>query len=314
MRIPPVSLALLVVTTTLSACGDKEPPAPRGASGPGPAANSSGAPAAASDHAGAVVDLGAVTLAGHEFSVRRLGDVVPGKEGAFEVALSKAPAGATVETVNVYAWVESADGNQASAPSKGSPEKGRLHVHVTPRADSKDLKRVVLRLRAAGGVDERASLPLDGHGHEHGATPHEGVVAVLNGPDGKPVGHVELKLHDDKGDLELWIARDPSMKEPFDLPLDAAIRVVFADHKDRAVDLRARNKDRNEDEEGTPNARAGRTNYFIFPGDTGGDAAWLMGATFSSIVRLSFTLDGKSYASEEFMLVPHTHADGSTHK
>ena len=267
---------------------------------------------ATADH-GASVDLGRVTIAGHELAVVRLGDVVPGKEGAFEVALVKGPAGATVNTVALYAWVEAQEGEPASAPAKGTLENGKLHVHVTPKADAKPLKRIVLRLRY-GNIDERGSLPLDGHGHEHGPTPHEGVVAVFQGPDGAVAGHLELKLHDDKGDLELWVAKDDKLAQPFDLPLDAVVKVQFVDVGNRTVELRVRNAAKNEDEDGAANVRDGRTNYFIFPGETGADAKWLMGTTFTSIVRLTFTVDGKAYASEEFMLVPHTHADGTDHK
>ena len=127
-------------------------------------------------------------------------------------------------------------------------------------------------------------------------------------------GHLELKLHDDKGDLELWIAKDAKISQPFDLPLDAIVRVTFIDVKGKVVELRVRNADKNEDEDGTANVRAGATNYFIFPGVTGQDAAWLQGAGFQSLVTVAFTAGGKAYVSEEFPLVPHTHADGSTHK
>lgn len=300
----------LVLSFGLVGCGDKGQPA----SDPTPRPSAPAAPLApapATDH-GESKDLGHVTIAGHEFSVIRLGEVVPGKEAAFEAALVTGPAGATVGTLNVYAWVEDESG-PASAPSKGSVEKGRLHFHVTTKADAKAPKRIVLRLRA-GTIDERQGLPLDGHGHEHGAAPHEGVVATFGGPGGKPAGHLELKLHDDKGDLELWLARDAKLAEPFDLPLDAVIRVEFVDVGGRTVDLRARNAVKNEDEAGTANVRGGGTNYFIFPGDTGADATWLMGVKFSSIVRLRFTSGGVEHLSEEFMLVPHTHADGHGHR
>ncbi len=262
---------------------------------------------------GAAVDLGRVTIAGHELAVVRLGDVVPGKEGAFEVALVKCPTGATVNTVALYAWVEAQEGGPASAPAKGSVEDGKLHIHVTPKADAKPLKRIVLRLRY-GTLDERGSLPLDGHGHEHGPTPHEGVVATFKGPDGAVAGHLELKLHDDKGDLELWLAKDDKIAQPFDLPLDATVTVKFVDVGNKTVELRVRNAGKNEDEAGTANVREGRTNYFIFPGETGADAKWLMGATFTSIVVVMFRADGKDFVSEEFMLAPHTHADGQGHK
>ena len=52
---------------------------------------------------------------------------------------------------------------------------------------------------------------------------------------------------------------------------------------------------------------------FVFPGGTGADASWLKGAGFSSAVRLTFSADGKAYVSEEFRLVPHSHADGHGH-
>lgn len=306
----PTVLALAFLAA-LAGCGDstKPAPAPTPTATPPPATPPT---AAATDH-GAAVDLGRLTLAGHELAVVRLGDVVPGKEGAFEVALVKAPAGVTVATVGLYAWVEAQEGGPASAPAKASVEAGKLHVHVTARADAPPLKRIVLRLRYAD-LDERGSLPLDGHGHEHGPTPHEGVVAAFHGPEGVLAGHLELKLHDDKGDLELWLAKDAAITAPFDLPLAAAVRVQFVDVGNRVVELRARNAAKNEDEAGVANVRDGRTNYFIFPGDTGADAAWLVGAKFASIVKVTFEADGRSYTSEEFMLVPHTHADGHGHK
>ena len=90
--------------------------------------------------------------------------------------------------------------------------------------------------------------------------------------------------------------------------------MTFADFGDRVVELRARNRDRNEDEDGKANVRDGKTNYFVFPGGSGQDAAWLAGAAFQSVVRVAFTAGGAAHTSEEFILVPHTHADGSTHK
>lgn len=310
-------LGLVGALVALAACGkddpccdDCGPTAPKKDVANGaPSASPAKVPATAAepdDHEGPVVALGQVTLHGHVFAVERFGEIVPGKEGAIEVAMVSGPAGAALERLSLFAWLEAKDGTQVCAPSKGDLEKGKLHFHLTPRADAKDLTRVVLRLRA-DGADVRAGLPLDGHGHEHGPTPHDGVVAHLRGPDGKDVGFVELKLHDDKGDLELWVARDVAMKEPFDLPLDTKVKVVFVDHQDRTVELAVRDREQNPDEDGVANVRAGKTNYFVFPGETGADAAWLVGKTFHSIVRLSFSVDGKAYASEEFVLAPHVH-------
>jgi hypothetical protein len=266
----------------------------------------------ADDH-GTAVDLGRLSVAGHDLAVVRLGAVVPGKEGAFVVALMKAPAGVSVHTVTLYGWVEGREGGPASAPAKATVEGGKLHLHVTARTDAPPLQRIVLRLRY-GSVDERGSLPLDGHGHEHGPTPHEGVVAAFHGPEGVLAGHLELKLHDDTGDLALWLAKDAAIAAPFDLPLAATVRVQFVDVGNRTVELRVRNATKNEDEAGVANVRDGRTNYFIFPGESGADAAWLVGAKFASIVKVTFDADGRTYTSEEFMLVPHTHADGQGHK
>lgn len=155
----------------------------------------------------------------------------------------------------------------------------------------------------AGNFDEAAG----------GHTPHSGVVAVLKEESGEEVGFVELKLHDDKGDLELWLAKDRQMKEPIDLPADSEIIASFLDHSGKTATLRVRNDEQNEDEDGTANMRGGKTNYFIFPGDSGQDPRWLVGAGFKSAVKLAFTASGKSYTSEELVLVPHTHADGHGH-
>jgi hypothetical protein len=268
-------------------------------------------PPAATDH-GKTVALGSVTVAEHEFSVLRLGEIVPGKEGAFEVTLVKGPAGADLQKLNVFGWVEQEDGKAASAAGKGSLENGKFHIHVNVRPDASAPKRFVLRLRT-GTIDERATLPLEGKVQEHVGTPHDGMVAAFQGPDGKGAGHLELKLHDDKGDLELWLAKDAKFTEPWDLPLDTVIRVEFLDVQGKSVTLRVRNKDKNEDEDGTATIRAGKTNYFIFPGDSGQDPAWLMGANFTSRVRVTWSADSKAFTSQEFVLVPHTHAGGHGH-
>lgn len=146
----------------------------------------------------------------------------------------------------------------------------------------------------------------DGHADEHADEahgPHDGVVRGF--ADG--LGHLELKLHDDKGDLELWLAKDEKMATPYDLPLDASITVTFADHGNKAVSLAVRNREQNEDEDGTPTLRDGKTNYFIFPGDTGADASWLMGADFVSQVTVKIEADGKTFVTQPFELRPHTH-------
>ena len=120
------------------------------------------------------------------------------------------------------------------------------------------------------------------HSHE-GLGPHTGEAATF--ASGVITGHLELKLHDDKGDLELWLCEDEKFEQPFDLALDAAVEVEFLDVDGRKITLRPRNTGENEDEAGQPNVRAGKTNYFISPST---DAEWRKGKDFSSIVIVRF--------------------------
>jgi hypothetical protein len=161
---------------------------------------------------------------------------------------------------------------------------------------------------AAGEFDEAAG---GGHGHAH--TPHDGVVAVLNAEPGGNVGFVELKLHDDKGDLELWLAKDRAITQPLDIPAGTTIQISFKVVPGKSATLAVRNSQQNEDEDGKANMRGEMTNYFIFPGESGQDPKWLMGKSFRSAVTVTFSVDGRNYRSEEFVLVPHTHADGEDH-
>lgn len=280
-----------------AACGDQKPAPANPSQNPQPAG-----PTKPADH-GAALKLGTLAVGAKQFEVTRLGELVPGKEGAFEVTPLGAAA-ANVASLNAYLWVESEDGTQLSAPGKGIPEGTKLHFHATLQKGEKVPFRVVLRLRA-DGADDRGSLPLDGHGHEHAHGPHSGVPAKFQAAGMS--GHLELKLHDDKGDLELWLGKDQKMTEPFDLPLDAAIEVEFIDVKGRKVVLRARNKTKNEDEDGKPNIRDGKTNYFIFPGESGEDAAWLRGKEFQSIVVVRGKVGETAFVSEELVLKPHVH-------
>lgn len=142
-----------------------------------------------------------------------------------------------------------------------------------------------------------------GHGHDH--TPHLGTLAEFHSRAGKK-GFAELKLHDDKGDLELWLTEDSAGEKPFELALDDVITVSFP-LLDKTVQLRVRNQDNNEDESGTANIRESKTNYFIFPGDTGADASFLVGKEFSSSTILSFSTGDAQYVTLPFELRPHTH-------
>ncbi|MDJ0974475.1 MAG: hypothetical protein QNJ98_08465 [Planctomycetota bacterium] len=150
------------------------------------------------------------------------------------------------------------------------------------------------------------------HDHEHGADehgPHDGVVAALK--DG--AGFVEVKLHDDKGDIELWIASDEGITKPIDMPTDAKITVSFPHTKYPVCTLAVRNMDKNEDEDGVATMRDGKTNYFIFPGESGQDASWLMGAEFKEKAVVKIEAGGKTWETEAFELHPHGHHGDHDH-
>ena len=128
-------------------------------------------------------------------------------------------------------------------------------------------------------------------------------------------GFLELKLHGDAGDLELWLYANAGGQTswqshtgkpvPFDVPKDTVVRLSFPSHAGKTIELRVRNSDKNEDEEGTPNMRGSGTNYFIFPGESGQDPEWLKGEKWRGVVAVAFEAEGKSFACDPFVLVPH---------
>lgn len=92
-----------------------------------------------------------------------------------------------------------------------------------------------------------------------------------------------------------------------DLELDSVLTVTFPNLPEGSVELRIRNAEQNEDEDGNGTIREGKTNYFIFPGDTGVDATFLTGASFATKASLTFTSGGVSYSVAPFTLRPHVH-------
>lgn len=170
------------------------------------------------------------------------------------------------------------------------------------------LGATTLRGRIALTIDGKPYNPDIPAGPPHG--PKDGVLATFGLQGGERLerkGYLELKLHDDKGDLELWLGQDPRMATPFDVPVGTVVSVTLLDRGDRRVELRVRNSERNEDEAGTPNIRASRTNYFIFPTRDDEDASWLRGKDFSSRTTVEFEAEGKRYRSPVFLLHPHHH-------
>ena len=143
-----------------------------------------------------------------------------------------------------------------------------------------------------------------------GAAPcHGGIVAKFKG-----LGFVELKLHGDAGDLELWLYSSffvsnwggvDGKPAPFDVPKSTVVRVTFPSHENKSVEMRVRNGEKNEDEQGNANMRNGGTNYFIFPGESGQDPSWLKDEKWRGHATVAFEVDGKPYACEPFVLCAH---------
>ena len=146
----------------------------------------------------------------------------------------------------------------------------------------------------------------DSHGHTNHMA-HQGVMATLLTGD-KKAGVIELKLHDDKGDLELWITRDIGGAVPLDFDLNTVITASFPKLEQKTVKLLIRNNQENEDEDGNATIRQDKTNYFIFPGNTGVDASFLSNKDFASEVVISFSSNGIEYSTAPFELIPHTHS------
>lgn len=98
----------------------------------------------------------------------------------------------------------------------------------------------------------------NGHSHAHGdhdlskefMVPHQaegpnhGMLQDFVSASGV-TGSIEPKLHDDKGDLELWLTTRDGAGKPFDLPLDTVVTVSFPNLEQGSVELRIRNANTN---------------------------------------------------------------------
>lgn len=140
--------------------------------------------------------------------------------------------------------------------------------------------------------------------------PNGGYSFRLVDPAGEGIGTVEIKLHDDKGDLEVWLNKGG---KPWDLALDSQLTVAFPD-LEKKVMLAVRDQETNADENGESMIREGRTNYFIFPGDTGEDASWLQGHHFAETAVLTFKAGGAEARTEPVVLKPHGHHGDHDHE
>ena len=254
-----------------------------------------------------IVALGTVTVGGATFTIDREGQVECGKETEFGVELI---GGANVKPS--AAWLANPDGSEVCDKVSSEDHNQHWHFKVDPLDPVKKSKFVLQ-------VGEETAV-LD---FARGAQPcNTGILSVVKAPHAPEWrGYLELKLHGDAGDLELWLY-DPSttMDEfarskptPFDIPKETVLTLTFPTHGGKSITMAVRDMDKNEDEEGTPNMRGDGTNYFIFPGESGQDPAWLVGETPTSwrgLVTVTFQVDGKSYVAEPFVLVPHDALEG----
>tara|TARA_Y100000287_G_scaffold132529_1_gene107546 strand:- start:304 stop:1134 length:831 start_codon:yes stop_codon:yes gene_type:complete len=134
--------------------------------------------------------------------------------------------------------------------------------------------------------------------------PNGGFLFPVFDVDGKQNATVEIKLHDDAGDLEVWLKKGGYDGEALLLPTATILTLDFP-ALDRNVTLAVKDHERNEDESGNSTVVEAKTNYFVFPGETGVDATWLMGAEFAAKVELSFT----NATTGSFVLRPHIHRE-----
>ena len=141
-------------------------------------------------------------------------------------------------------------------------------------------------------------------------------------------GFAELKLHDDKGDIECFLT---DMGEPLDVPSFTVINLSFPNRTDaipKIVELEPRNEDANEDEDGNPTMNPGpcfgkdgpaygMTSYFVFPGEREDeDSEWLKGLAWRDVVKLEMEVEEGAakgtfmYETDPFVLVPHSVLEG----
>ena len=173
-------------------------------------------------------------------------------------------------------------------------------------SDTLDDDSLITLVRGLHPVIERLMLEA-GMPHLHANEgPHDGFLHPVFDSDGSQVGTVEIKLHDDAGDIEVWLTRGGHGGNPWRLPLDTSLALSFADLK-KEVTLAVRDRVSNKDESGSSTIEEGATAYFVFPGATGADASWLIGSEFAAKAELWFG----NVSTGSFILRPHVHEAGS---
>lgn len=137
--------------------------------------------------------------------------------------------------------------------------------------------------------------------------PHGGVVAGCASPRQGGL-FAEVKLHDDKGDIEVWFGEDGDFKKPYLIDPRAKVSLRFYE-RSRSIDLAVRDLTSNNDETGVSRLKNGLSDYFIFPGESGSDATWLSGGEFIDEVTLTLQKSDETVHCETVTLVPHVHGE-----
>lgn len=284
------------------------------------------------DHASEVVALGTLSVGGSQYAIDREGHC---KTGTSTLNFASRPCTFGVEAlgggsgpVTAVAWLEG-DGSVDGEKVEGVDTRDLFGLRVSEKVEGvvhgAHLHFTLAWLGIRYSTPTTFVLSVDGSSGEEtgkvalsvGAEPrHDGILTPLRtsaaaSSSSEGAGFLELKLHDDLGDLELWLSGPGSGgAAPLDIPAETTMRVTFVNRKDDdgndcAVELKIRNSVENEDEDEVPNMREGRTNYFIFPGETGVDASWLTGLEWRGVVQVSFVSEGVDFTCEPFVLVPH---------
>ena len=85
------------------------------------------------------------------------------------------------------------------------------------------------------------------HGHSPGIGKNHGILAPYNSADGES-GYLEVKLHDDKGDIELWMFTKKDGDTPTDFALETVPSITFKSLDNKVISLAPRDLTDNKDE------------------------------------------------------------------
>jgi len=249
-----------------------------------------------SENAAKIVGLGTVTLGGSTYMIDRDGQVECGKTTEFGVELV---AGTATPS---FGLLRNPDGTEVADPVKGEGHDSHWHFNVTPLDPVKKCAFVLKQGEEEAVVAfQRGAQPIGG-----------GIMSVFKAIG----GFLELKLHGDAGDLELWLYSGASLTQnafknaefkptPFDVPKETVVTITFPSHAGKQVKLAVRDMDKNPDEEGKENMRGGGTNYFIFPGETDQDPEWLKDEKWRGTAVVSFDGPAGKVECEPFVLCAH---------